>query len=159
MQRSSDRTQLNLRTPGQTTRTTRRGAPIARVIALSGVVGLFACQDATSPEAKSGGPAGLADPAASVAQTLPTGMIGGSIVDATTWVLSSINDLQTRSNMKAAIKSLADHLVSGQLDAARADVTNARAVLASVDAVDAAEIGPIGVSLDEADKALADVGK
>ena len=69
-------------TSARTTRaTTRRGARIARVIALSGVVGLFACQDTTAPEETD--QADLAGPSLVVLQMTPLGMIGTTLVDAT----------------------------------------------------------------------------
>ncbi len=147
-----------VRTPGQTRRTTTRsGSRIARVIALSGVVGLFACQDATAPDATES--VDLAGPSLAVAQTTPLGMIGLSLLDATGWVLSSINDAGKRAEMQATLKDLSAHLVSGQWDAARAGVTKARAIRTSLDAMDELEIGPIEVSLDQTDGELKAIGK
>lgn len=137
--------------------TTRSGARIARVIALSGVVGLFACQDTTAPEETE--QADLAGPSLIVAQMTPLGMIGSTLIDATSWVLPSINNLTKRTDMENTLKSLANNLVIGNWDASRADVTTALAIRESLDAVDEVEIGPIEISLSEADAELKKIGK
>src|SRR5688572_355514 len=157
MQRSSVGNQQTRRATGETTWTTRRVSRIARVIAIGGVVGLFACQDATAPDATD--ELDLAGPALAVAQTTPLGMIGLSILDATGWVLASINNAGKRSEMQATLKDLAGNLVSGSYDAARANVTKAREIRFSLDATDEIEIGPIEVSLDQTDTELKAIGK
>ena len=145
-------------TSARTTRaTTRRGARIARVIALSGVVGLFACQDTTAPEETD--QADLAGPSLVVLQMTPLGMIGATLVDATSWVLPSINDATKRTDMQNTIKSLANNLVTGAYDAARADLAKGIAIRATLDAIDTVEIGPIEVSFSETDTELKAIGK
>jgi len=157
MQRSSVGSVQTRRATGETTWTTRRVSRIARVIAIGGVVGLFACQEVTAPDATDD--LGLSGPALAVAQTTPLGMIGLSLQDATGWVLSSINNAGKRSEMQATLKDLASNLVSGAYDAARANVTKARDIRTSLDAIDELEIGPIEVSLDQTDAELKKVGK
>ncbi len=157
MQRSSNATRSTCGTPAETTRTTRRGSRIARVIALSGVVGLFACEDATAPAESDD--LGLSGPSLAVAQTTPLGMIGLSLMDATGWVLPSINSASKRLEMEAGLKSLANNLTIGNWDAARADVTKVRALRLSLDPVDEIEIGPVEVSLDQTDNELKAIGK
>ena len=157
MKLATNPTQSALRTPGHTTHSARKGARIARVIALSGVVGLFACQDTTAPEATD--QADLAGPSLVVFQMTPLGMIGSTLVDATSWVLPSINNTTKRTDMENTIKSLANNLVTGAYDAARADLTKGIAIRASLDAVDTVEIGPIEVSFSETDMELKAIGK
>jgi len=157
MQRSLVGKQQTRRATGETTWTTRGVSRTARLIAIGGVVGLFGCQDATAPDATDD--LGLSGPALAVAQTTPLGMIGLSLVDATSWVLSSINNAGKRSEMQATLKDLSSQLVSGDYTAARANVTKARDIRTSLDAIDELEIGPIEVSLDQTDAELKKVGK
>jgi hypothetical protein len=157
MRLTSVPTQQTRRTTGETTRTTRSVFRIARVIAIGGVVGLFACEEATAPEETD--QLDLAGPSLAVAQTTPLGMIGTSLLDATNWVLPSINSAGKRADMSATLQDLASHLTTGAWDAARADVTKARAIRASLDATDEVEIGPIEVSLDQTDNELKAIGK
>lgn len=128
---------------------------IAQVIALSSSLVLFACQDATSPEdAKS---STLAAPSLITSignNTTPLGDMGRTLVDATNWVLPSINSTDIRANMEATLQALATHIGGGQYALARGDVTAARDLMTKLDEVDTAEAGPIGVSLDEIDAGL-----
>ena len=136
---------------------TQKNLRVARVIAVCGVVGLFACEDATAPNEADG--VDLAGPSLAVAQTTPLGMIGTSLLDATSWVLPSINNAGRRADMTATLKDLAGQLTTGAWDAARASVTKARAIRTSLDATDEVEIGPIEVSLDQTDVELKAIGK
>ena len=125
--------------------------------ALGGVIGLCGCEDTTAPGATD--QANLPGPSLVVAQTTPLGMIGTTLIDATSWVLPSINNASKRADMQATLKDLANNLTSGAYDTARSNVTKARAIRASLGDEDAVEIGPIEVSLDETDVELKAIGK
>jgi hypothetical protein len=155
MHQPSNRTQQARRTSGATTRSTARsGARIARVIASCGVVGLFACQDATSPEVVSSDEIGALTPAAQVAANMSVEEMASTLVDATGWVLSSIEDADARANMAAKLQAIADHVAANQYSLARQDVNAARAIMSTFDEAQLTEIGPIDVSLFEIDGAL-----
>jgi hypothetical protein len=128
---------------------------MSQLVALSGSLALFACQDATSPEdAKS---TTLAAPSLIISignNTTPLGEMGLTLVDATNWVLPSINSTEIRATMETTLQSLATHIGMGQYALAREDVTVARVLMTKLDVVDTAEAGPIGVSLDEIDAGL-----
>jgi hypothetical protein len=127
----------------------------ASVLALSGVVALSACQDATSPE-KVDSPTeiGALTPAAQVVANATVEETASTIVDATSWVLSSIEDADARANMASKIQAIADHAAAKQYTLARQDVTAARAIMSKLDEGQLTEIGPIDVSLFEIDAAL-----
>src|SRR5688500_11537330 len=157
MQRSLVGKQQTRRATGQTTWTTRGVSRTARLIAIGGDVWFCGRQDVTAPHETDD--LGRSGPALAVAQTTPLGMIGLSLLDAAGWVLSSINNAGKRSEMQATLKDLAGNLVSGSYDAARANVTKAREIRTSLDAIDELEIGPIEVSLDQTDTELKAIGK
>ena len=130
---------------------------IGRVIALSGVVAFLGCDDATAPDENDHG--AIAQPSLPPADATPLGRIGLTLIDATSWVFSSINDTDKRSQMQSTLEELAEHLTTGAYDAARSDVTKARVLRASLDAIDGSETGPIEIALDETDAALREIDK
>jgi hypothetical protein len=116
---------------------------------LSGVLGIFACADATSPENATDSGAPTSGPSApATSSQLQT--IGATLVDATDWVLVVITDENARLKVKSAISGLAEHLVAGQNAQARDDVSGLRAALVSLGDLGPA-LGPIGVALDQID--------
>ena len=121
----------------------------ARAIALSGLVWIFACAEATSPENATESDPPTAEPTAPASST-QLQLIGSTLVDATDWVLVVMTDETARLKMRSAIGALAEHLVAGQNAQAKEDVSGLRAGLASLGDL-AAALGPIGVALDQID--------
>jgi hypothetical protein len=116
---------------------------------LSGVVGILACAEATSPETAIESDAPTAGPVAP-APSSELQVIGSTLVDATDWVLVVITDDNARLKVKSAINALAEHLVAGQNTQAKEDVSGLRAALVSLGDLGPA-LGPIGVALDQID--------
>jgi hypothetical protein len=128
---------------------------IAGAIGLSASLALFACQDATSPEDAKSSTLAAPNLITSIGNnTTPLGQMGLTLVDATNWVLPSINSENIRSSMETTLQSLANHIGSSQYALARQDVTTARDLITKMNEVDYYEVGPIGVSLDEIDAGL-----
>jgi hypothetical protein len=128
---------------------------VLRHIVLGGVFAVFGCQDATSPEDARSPTLNAPNLITSIGNnTTPLGTMGATLVDATNWVLPSINSEGVRSSMQSTLQALADHIGASQYDLARKDVTTARELMTLVNEVDYAEVGPIGVSLDEIDAGL-----
>jgi hypothetical protein len=119
---------------------------LPRLLAFAAVLAVFGCSESTSPE-NSGEIASPAAPPASVPAT-SLQAIGASLVDATDWVLIAIPDDATRSETQQAIKVLADDLVAGRNDHAKAQVSSLRSTLESLRDLGPA-LGPIGVALDQ----------
>lgn len=128
---------------------------IAQLTALSGSLALFACQDATSPDDAKSPELNAPNLITSIGNnTTPIGDMGATLVDATSWVLPSINNGTIRASMKSTLQSMADHIAALQYALARKDVTTARDLMTKVDAIDYLEIGPVEVSVDEIDAGL-----
>lgn len=156
MKLTSNPNQSTLRTPGQTTRsTTRSGARIARVIALSGVVAVLACGDSTSPQRAKPVPEAPAVPAPpAAAPSTPLGMLGASLDDATSMFVPTMQDPEKRAQLQAVIKDLSEHLMAANIDLSTKDLAAGRALIASVEEVQQIELGAIGIAFDQIELAL-----
>jgi hypothetical protein len=153
MPRTAIDRELRMRIATITNQTVRLRA--VRHIVLCGVFSLVGCQDATSPEDANPPTPNAPNLITSIGNnTTPLGTMGATLVDATNWVLPSINSENIRSSMEVTLQSLANHIGASQYELARKDVTTARDLITNLNAVDYAEVGPIGVSLDEIDAGL-----
>jgi hypothetical protein len=126
------------------------------LLALCGVLAMSACQDATSPE-NAVTPSDKIEtltPAAQLAANASVEDIASTIVDATSWVYGSIEDVDARAGIAANIQAIETHVAAKQYSLARKDVTAARAIMSKFDEGQMTEIGPIDVSLSEIDGAL-----
>ena len=126
-----------------------------RLTALGGSLALFACQDATSPDDAKAPELTAPSLTTSIGNAnTPLAQVGANLVDATSWVLPSINNGGIRSSMKTALESMAANLQAAKYDLARQNWTTAKSLLSQLDAVDLVEVGPIDVSLTEVDAGL-----
>jgi hypothetical protein len=120
---------------------------IVRLIALSSVIAVAACQDVTAPDKVTALDASsLRLSQSSVADQL--GELGSSLDQMTGWSLVVLPDGQGRTRIVGILNGLKGHLASGKVAACQQDVTDARAYLGSLTRNDQVELGGIGVTLD-----------
>ena len=137
-------------TPAEPTRPIGRyGVRFSRLVAVSCVLGILACADATSPDDATDASEPASGPSGPVTSS-QLQSIGATLVDATDWVLVAITDDDARLKVRSAISALAEHLVAGQNAQAKEDVNGLRAALVSLGDLGPA-LGPIGVALDQID--------
>jgi len=126
---------------------------IAQIIALSGVVAMAACQDATGPDeiAPAEAPTAL-----SLAQNSADelGSLSANLDDITGWSLAGFSDEKGKQNIIGVLNGLKGHLASGKIAACQADVDLARDWFSKLSENDQVEIGGIGVTLDLIQQAL-----
>jgi hypothetical protein len=124
---------------------------IARVLALSAVLGLGACEDVTAPmeEVTAAPELRLAQGAAD-----ELGALGSSLDDMTGWSLAALPDAQGKANIVGILNGLKGHLASGKIAACAQDVADARAILGSLSQNEQVEVGGVGATLDLIQAAL-----
>ncbi len=111
---------------------------------------LAACSDSSTEPVVA--PNALSAPShivVSAAEASRMAAIGAELVDATESFLVVIQDAQAQADLRAAIKTLADRLIAGDLAGSVSALTAARERLAAVpgDAV-VTELAPIALALD-----------
>jgi hypothetical protein len=126
---------------------------LARVIALSGVIAIAACQDATAPDeiAPAEAPAAL-----SLTQNSADELssLSSNLDDMTGWSLAGFADARGKQNIIGVLNGLKGHLASGKIDACQQDVDAARDWFSKLSENDQTELGGIGVTLDLIQQAL-----
>ena len=124
---------------------------VARVIALSAVVAVAACEDVTAPqeEVTTAPELRLAQGAADELSTL-----GASLDDMTGWSLAALPNAQGKANIVGILNGLKGHLASGKIAACQQAVTDARAILGSLSENEQVEVGGVGATLDLIQAAL-----
>lgn len=130
-------------------RTTR----VAHVIALSGVIAITACQDATAPDeiAPAEAPSTLSMTQNS---TDELASLSSNLDDMTGWSLAGFGDATGKQNIVGILNGLKGHLTSGKIDACQQDVDLARDWFGKLSSNDQTELGGIGVTLDLIQQAL-----
>jgi hypothetical protein len=123
----------------------------AQIIAMSGVIAIAACQDATAPEETE-----LAAPSLRMSQAASDelGTLSSSLDDMTGWSLAALPDANGRANIVGILNGLKGHLASGKLAACQQDVDDARAFLGTLSQNEQTEIGGVGATLDLIQSAL-----
>ena len=122
------------------------------LIALSSVIALSACQDVTAPESEVAALDGLRLAQSSATDELSS--LGSSLDDMTGWSLAALADNNQRGNIVGVLNGLKGHLNSGKISLIQEDLTQARAIIASLTDVQQAEVGPVSVALDVVQRAL-----
>jgi hypothetical protein len=140
-------------TSGSDQRTLSR---IARVIALSGVIALAACDDVTAPEE-----AKPAAPELRLSQTATDelGELSASLDDMTGWSLAALPDAQGTANIVGILNGLKGHLASGRIAACEQDLVDARAILSGLSENEQVELGGVGATLDLIQAALSNASQ
>lgn len=126
---------------------------IAQIFALSGVVAMAACQDATGPDeiAPAEAPATLSMTQSSSDELAS---LGSNLDDMTGWSLAGFGDDRGKQNIIGILNGLKGHLASGKIAACQQDVDLARDWFGKLSENDQIEIGGIGVTLDLIQQAL-----
>jgi hypothetical protein len=124
---------------------------IARVIALGAVVALAACEDVTAPQSPV-----AAAPELKLSQSGvdELGSLGSSLDDITGWSLAALPNGQGKANVVGILSGLKAHLNGRDVASCQQDVTDARAILASLSQQQQVEVGSVGVALDVIQSAL-----
>jgi len=120
----------------------------AQMIALSGVVAMAACQDATGPEevtAAAEVPELRASQSAAVDEMAA---LSKDLDDATGWSLIALTDDVKKGRIVGLLNGLKGQLASGKIAACQQSVTDARSWFAELTEQEQSEVGPIGVALD-----------
>ena len=122
-----------------------------QIVAMSGVIAIAACQDATAPEGVQ-----KAAPELRMSQTGTDelGSLSSSLDDMTGWSLAALPDARGRTNIVGILNGLKGHLASGQIAACQQDVDGARAFLGTLTQNEQTEIGAVGATLDLIQAAL-----
>jgi len=124
----------------------------AQVIAVSGVIAIAACQDATAPDqVEQAAPNSLRLTQNSADEL---GSLSSSLDDMTGWSLAALPDGTGKTNIVGLLNGLKGHLASGKIAACQQDLDDARAWFGSLDTNQQTEIGAVGVTLDRIQAAL-----
>ena len=136
----------------------RFGFTASRLVMLTGVIALAACENPTAPEETALtfelGPRLTQSASGDLLATL-----GTSLDDMTGWSLMALPDANGKANIRRILSGLKGHLSSGRVDACQQDVTDARAILASLSGVQQVEAAPVGFALDVIQAALDSASK
>ena len=124
----------------------------ARHVVLCGVFAMAACQDVTAPEEVAAVPQALSFSQQSAKDEIAS--LASNLDDFTGWSLAALPDAKGKANIVGILNGLKGHLNSGKIAACQQDVTDARAILGSLDEVQQTEVGSIGVALDVIQAAL-----
>jgi hypothetical protein len=120
---------------------------VAQVIALSGVIAMAACQDATGPEEIS-----TAQPSMRLTVSQESkdelATLSANLDDFTGWSLVALPDGDVKLNIIGTLNGLKGHLKAANTRLCQQDVTDARAWFASLTETQQVEVGAIGVALD-----------
>ncbi len=128
----------------------------AQIIALSGVIAMAACQDATAPEEVTKVPElRLGQSAASDA----LGTLSSNLDDMTGFSLAALPDSKGKANIVGVLNGMKGHLKSGSIAACQQDVTDARTWFGSLSDVQKVEVGHVSLALDVIQAALDEAGK
>ena len=124
---------------------------IARLIALSAVVALAACEDVTAPQEEVTTAPELRLSQGAVDEL---GSLGSALDDMTGWSLAALPNAEGKANIVGILNGLKGHLASGKIAACQQAVTDARAILGSLSANEQVEVGGVGATLDLIQAAL-----
>ena len=131
----------------------RFGLSVSRLVVLSAVLALAACEDPTAPEE----PALTVEQGPRLTQLASVDLLatlGTSLDDMTAWSLTALPDGNGKANVARILAGLKRHLGSASINACQQDVVDARAVLASLSGVQQVEAAHVGVALDVIQAAL-----
>ena len=131
----------------------RVGFTATRLVMLSGVIALAACENPTAPEEA----AATFEQAPRLTQSASGDLLatlGSNLDDMTGWSLTALPDGNGKANIARILSGLKGHLQSGKADACQQDVTDARVILASLSGVQQVEAGHVGLALDVIQAAL-----
>jgi hypothetical protein len=120
----------------------------AQVFALSGVIAMAACQDATAPEEikPAQAPAELRMTQGAAQDELSS--LASNLDDATGWSLIALTDDVKKGKIVGLLNGLKGQLASGKIAACQQSVTDARSWFASLTEQEQTEVGAVGVALD-----------
>lgn len=127
-----------------------------QIIAMSGVIAIAACQDATAPEEVKAAPE-LRMSSQSSSDEL--GTLSTNLDDMTGFSLAALPDGNGKANIVGVLNGLKGHLKSGSIAACQQDVNNARAWFGGLTDVQKVEVGHVGLALDVIQNALDGVSK
>ena len=130
----------------------RFGLSVSRLVVLSAVLALAACEDPIAPEEPALTEQGPRLTQSASGDLLAT--LGTSLDDMTGWSLTALPDGNGKANVARILAGLKRHLSTGSVNACQQDVADARAVLASLSAVQQVETGHVGLALDVIKAAL-----
>jgi hypothetical protein len=125
---------------------------LMQIIAMSGVIAIAACQDATAPEEVKAGPELRMSTQSSNSDAL--GVLSTNLDDFTGFSLAALPDGSGKANIVGVLNGLKGHLKSGSIAACQQDVDNARAWFGGLTDVQKVEVGSVGVALDVIQSAL-----
>ena len=128
---------------------------VVQIIALSGVIAMAACQDATAPQEVTKVP----EMRLSQQAGDELGSLSSSLDDMTGWSLAALPDARGRTNIVGILNGLKGHLASGSIAACQQDVDDARAFLGSLTQNEQTEIGAVGATLDLIQAALSNASQ
>jgi hypothetical protein len=133
-----------------------RALPRAMMVAaVSAIVLVAACSDATGPE-----PVKPPEPTPTT-PAVPAAMIAmaGDIDPMTEQFMPAVEDATAKSNLQGLLTGLKGHLTAGNVVLCQQDVTSARGVLSSLSDDQQVGVAPIGMALDVVDGLLTSLAK
>jgi len=122
-----------------------------QIIAMSGVIAIAACQDATAPEEVQSAPQ-LRMSSQSSSDEL--GTLSTNLDDMTGFSLAALPDGNGKANIVGVLNGLKGHLKSGSIAACQQDVNDARSWFGGLSDVQKVEVGSVGLALDVIQAAL-----
>ena len=120
-------------------------ARLYQIIALTGVITIAGCQDATAPEEiqKAGPELRLSQQSSDALGTLSS-----NLDDFTGFSLAALPDGNGKANIVGVLNGLKGHLKSGSIAACQQDVDNARSWFNGLSDQQKVEQGAVGLALD-----------
>ena len=122
-----------------------------QIIAMSGVIAIAACQDATAPEEVKSAPELRMS---SQASSDELGTLSSNLDDFTGFSLAALPDGNGKANIVGVLNGLKGHLKSGSIAACQQDVNDARSWFGGLSDVQKVEVGSVGLALDVIQAAL-----
>jgi hypothetical protein len=128
------------------------GSRIQAVIAIACFVAIVGCGEPTGPrtfccESKPG-------PEQTVSGLA---VLAAELHDAADVFAQGVADTTVRAHAELAVNRLADQLLAGKVASSRAALTQARSLLANLDAVPAIELAPVGLALDYIERRMNEI--
>ena len=123
---------------------------VIQILAMSGVIAVAACQDATAPEEVKAAPELRMSQQSSDA----LGTLSSNLDDFTGFSLAALPDGNGKANIVGVLNGLKGHLKSGSIAACQQDVDNARSWFNGLSDTQKVEQGSVGLALDVIQAAL-----
>ena len=121
-----------------------------QIIAMSGVIAIAACQDATAPEQVKAAP----ELRMSQISNDALSTLSANLDDMTGFSLAALPDGNGKANIVGVLNGLKGHLKSGSIAACQQDVNDARAWFGGLTDVQKVEVGHVSLALDVIQAAL-----